>query len=142
MKKILMIIAISLIAQIAFAEELPDTPGNRLAAAEKYLEVYSFKEMMTDFAKKTSMNLPQNERQTYIDFIMQGVRFDVLERAAMVSMVRHFTVRELRAMTDFYSSPEGRSVMKKFGDFMADMMPVIEQEAKRTYQKYQANTSK
>jgi len=96
MKKILMIIAISLIAQIAFAEELPDTPGNRLAAAEKYLEVYSFKEMMTDFAKKTSMNLPQNERQTYIDFIMQGVRFDA----------------------------------------------VIEQEAKRTYQKYQANTSK
>jgi hypothetical protein len=53
-------------------------------------------------------------------------------------MVRHFTVRELNALTDFYGSPEGRSAMKKFGAYMADVMPAIQQEMARAIQQYKA----
>jgi len=138
MKRILMAIGILLICQLALAEELPDTPGNRLAAAERYLEVVPMDEMIADSVKKTSMNLPENQRRAYVNFMMQSVRVDVFGRAAVASMARHFTVRELNALADFYGSPEGRSVMKKFGDYMADIMPVLQQELQRGYQKYQA----
>jgi hypothetical protein len=138
MKRILMAIGILLICQLALAEELPDTPGNRLAAAERYLEVVPMDEMIADSVKKTSMNLPENQRRAYVNFMTQSVRVDVFGRAAVASMARHFTVRELNALADFYGSPEGRSVMKKFGDYMADIMPVLQQELQRGYQKYQA----
>ncbi len=133
-----MAIGILLICQLALAEELPDTPGNRLAAAERYLEVVPMDEMIADSVKKTSMNLPENQRRAYVNFMTQSVRVDVFGRAAVASMARHFTVRELNALADFYGSPEGRSVMKKFGDYMADIMPVLQQELQRGYQKYQA----
>ena len=138
MKRILMAIGILLICQLALAEELPDTPGNRLAAAERYLEIVPMDEMIADSVKKTSMNLPENQRRAYVNFMTQSVRVDVFGRAAVASMARHFTVRELNALADFYGSPEGRSVMKKFGDYMADIMPVLQQELQRGYQKYQA----
>ena len=65
-------------------------------------------------------------------------RIGVLERAVVSSMVRHFTVRELNALADFYGSPEGRSAMNKFGAYMADVMPVIQQEMERAMDEYES----
>jgi hypothetical protein len=64
------------------------------------------------------------------------IRISVLERAVISNLVSHFTVREMDALTDFYESPEGRSAMKKFGAYMADVMPVIEQEIARAIDQY------
>jgi len=52
-------------------------------------------------------------------------------------MVRHFTVRELNALADFYGSPEGRSVMNKFGSYMADITPALQQEMLRAIKQYE-----
>ena len=55
------------------------------------------------------------------------IHVEVLERAALASMAKHFTVDELNALADFYGSREGRSAMKKIGAYIADVMPVIQQ---------------
>jgi hypothetical protein len=63
-----------------------------------------------------------------------AVRPEVLERAAMASMVKVFTAEELNALADFFGSPVGKAAMGKFGVYMADVMPVIQQEMFRALQ--------
>ncbi|MCX5893402.1 MAG: DUF2059 domain-containing protein, partial [Deltaproteobacteria bacterium] len=50
-------------------------------------------------------------------------------------LVKHFTVTELKAMSAFYGSPEGRAIHKKFGDYMADVMPEVNKEVLAALQK-------
>lgn len=118
------------------AGDTPDTPGNRQAAAERYLAVAPLESMLRDVVEKTSENLPEDQRRGFVDLMGKYLRIGVLERSTVASMVRHFTVRELNALADFYGSPEGKSAMKKFGLYMADVMPVIDQEMKRAFQEY------
>ena len=37
-------------------------------------------------------------------------------------------VKEINALAAFYASPEGRSITKKFGAYIADVMPAIQEE--------------
>jgi hypothetical protein len=43
-------------------------------------------------------------------------------------MVKIFTAQELNALADFYGSPVGKSAMGKFGIYMAEVMPALQQE--------------
>ena len=51
-----------------------------------------------------------------------------VEKAMKKSLIKHFTADELKALADFYGSPVGKSAMKKFGAYMADVMPAIQTE--------------
>jgi hypothetical protein len=44
------------------------------------------------------------------------------------AMIKHFTTDELKALADFYGSPVGKSVMQKFGAYMAELMPTMQAE--------------
>ncbi len=46
-------------------------------------------------------------------------------------MVRTFTARELDALANFYGSPEGQSALAKFGQYMAALMPTMNEEMSR-----------
>jgi len=116
---------------LARADDVPDTYGNRLAAAERYLQVVSMKDMMKDMVTATAKNLPQKAVGPYIALMTKQIRVEALERAALAAMAKNFTVGELNALADFYGSKEGRSAVKKFGTYMADVLPVLEQEMER-----------
>lgn len=130
----LLALLVSFFTGAAFAADVPDTHGNRLAAARSYLEVVSMKDMMRDMVSESTKNLPENIRPSYIQYMTKTIRVEVLESTALASMAQHFTVKELKALAAFYGSPEGRSAMKKFGAYMADVMPVIQQEMLRAQQ--------
>ena len=137
MKKLVLLVFLLTLGPVSlFAADTADTQANRQAAAERYLAVAPMAGIMNDTIEKTSVNLPEEQREAYIEFMTEYVRIPVLEEAALASMVRHFTVRELNALADFYGSPEGRSAMKKFGAYMADVVPVIQQEILRAMQQY------
>ena len=46
-------------------------------------------------------------------------------------MQKHFTLKEVNYMVATSLSPEGKSVIKKTGDYMADIMPVMQAEILR-----------
>lgn len=137
MKKFLLMMFLLIIgSSYVQAADIADSPDNRQAAAERYLAVAPMEWMMHDAIEKMADRLPSGQRETFVEIMTQYVRTDVIKRAAASSMVRHFTVRELNALADFYGSPEGRSAMTKFGAYMADVMPVIQQEMARALQQY------
>jgi hypothetical protein len=111
-----------------------DSEEERVAAAKRYLEVAQMSKMADDTATELAKTLPAEQRDEFLKFMHDAVRPGVLEQAAMASMVKVFTAEELNALADFFGSPVGRSAMGKFGVYMADVMPVIQQEMFRALQ--------
>jgi hypothetical protein len=67
--------------------------------------------------------------------LLKKVDIQVLEREAKQGLVRHFTAKEINAVANFYGSPEGRSIMKKFGVYIAELQPIIQREIRKAASK-------
>jgi hypothetical protein len=119
-------LAVLMVCAVAWA--LDDTPASRGKQAERYLVAMPVKEMMSDMAVQVSKNLPAEQQQAFKDLLTKHLDMVALEKAMKKSLVKHFTADELKALADFYSSPVGKSAMKKFGAYMADVMPAIQAE--------------
>jgi hypothetical protein len=105
-----------------------DSKEARTQAAERYLAVVPISQLLDDTFREMSKSLPEVIREGFVAQMRIVVRADVLEAATRASLVRHFTVDELNAMAEFYSSPHGASAMRKFGAYMADVMPAVQEE--------------
>jgi len=135
-KKILFMFVLgALISQAAIGAE--DTRSNREAAVKRYIEAVSIEEMMGDMAEAMAMNFPPDKRDGFKKFMLEYVDHSVIEASTKAAMVRHFTVAEIDAMADFFSRPAAQSAMKKFGFYMADIMPMIEAEMMRAMGQFQ-----
>jgi hypothetical protein len=121
-------ITLGVLMVCAVAWALDDTPANRGKQAERYLVAMPVKEMMSDMAAQVSKNLPAEQQPAFKDLLTKHLDVVALEKAMRKSLVKHFTADELRALADFYSSPVGKSAMKKFGAYMADVMPAVQVE--------------
>ncbi len=141
MKPLLIALLLSF-STLSFASEIPDTPANRKIAAERYMTVVSMENMMSDVITQSAKNIPEQQRSRFINLMTQYVRLDVLKRQALSSMIKHFSVKELNALADFYGSPEGQSAVKKLGVFMADVTPLIQQEIFRAAKQLKADSAK
>jgi len=111
---------------LAFSE--PDTPETRRHEAERYLQATPPKALFEDMADKMAANLPPDQRDQFKQLMTSQLDIAALTKAMIDSMVKHFTTEELKALADFYGSPVGKSAMKKFGAYMADIMPTMEAE--------------
>jgi hypothetical protein len=112
-------------------KSLPDNPENRTAAAERYMKAMPPKEMLQGLATRVTMNLPEKDRAAFVEVMGSADLEKAASRITMEGLVKNFTVGELNAMTAFYGSPEGQSAAKKFGPYMAGVMPQIQQEIKK-----------
>jgi hypothetical protein len=111
-----------------------DSQEERTAAARRYLDAAQMDKMTDDMVNGLAAGFPAEQRDKFLAFMHNAVRPEVLEQAALTSMVKIFTAEELNALADFYGSPVGKSAMGKFGAYMADVMPVIQQEMVRALQ--------
>ncbi len=124
---ILLVISLSSCATLTSEEKM----AAKTKAIERYLEVVPTKVMMDDMALKLAKTIPEKEQAEFIDFMTKKFNMKLLEAAMKKSMQKRFTLPEIEYLIATSSSPEGKSVMKKMGDYMADIMPVIEAEVIR-----------
>ena len=110
---------------------LPDSPENRVEAAKMYLEKVPMKDVLAEASENMANNIPENQRKKFKKVMMQQERIDRLENMSVESMAKHFTTEEIHALMQFYSNKHGKSVMQKFGLYMSDIMPAIQQEMMR-----------
>jgi hypothetical protein len=106
----------------------PDTPETRRKEAERYLQVSPPKALFEDMADKMAANIPADQREQFKKLMTTEMDIAALSKAMIDAMVKNFTTEELKALADFYGSPVGKSAMKKFGTYMADIMPVVQAE--------------
>jgi hypothetical protein len=134
MKKFLMAFAVvALVSAYAYAQE--DSKADREKEADRYLAVMTVKEMFSDMAEQMSKGMPVDKRQAFKDLFTKHIDIPAMEKAMKTSLVKNFTVGELKALADFYSSPLGKSAMKKMPKYMADLMPTIQSEVMKAQAK-------
>lgn len=107
-----------------------------LDAAKRYMETPGMREMIDSMSSPEMMvqglvaSLPSDVKVTdeqiaRIGEIMSGAFAAIqpeMERVMLESTARHFTVEEIDAMIEFYSSDIGASVMSKMQPYMQDSM--------------------
>ena len=110
------------------AQVVPDTPANRLAAAKRYLKAVPPATMVADSVNRVVDQVPAERREVFRQALSKVISSDHIEKITLDAVIKHFTVKEINALTAFYASPEGRSITKKFGAYIADVMPAIQDE--------------
>ena len=120
---------------VSFLAPLPaaaDTEAERMAAADRYLGAVPLRSLMSEMMDGVlnSGQLPVDQKEFVAEF---WVRMDIegMEKSVTAAMVKHFTVRELDALADFYGSDTGQSILKKMGPYMAEVMPYVQGETIR-----------
>ena len=84
--------------------------------------------MLEDVVEQMAKNMPPDQREDFKALLVKHLDIEVLTKGMKDAMVKTFTADELKALADFYGSPVGKSAMKKFGAYMADVMPSIQAE--------------
>jgi hypothetical protein len=111
-------------AACPFAMAIADTPENRVAQADYYLE-QSRPILFENAVEEIASTLPGGERDLFEAMATRHLDMDHLTQAMRAVLVKHFTPDELKAQALFYGSPLGKSVMSKSVAFRADMMPTM-----------------
>jgi hypothetical protein len=123
------------------ARALEDSPANREKEAERYLSIMTVREMFTDMAELMGKNIPEDKRQAFKDLFTKYFDMPAMEKAMKAGMVQHITADEIKALADFYSSPFGKSAMKKMATCMAELTPTIQQEVMKAQAKARAKAN-
>ncbi|MBF0135968.1 MAG: DUF2059 domain-containing protein [Magnetococcales bacterium] len=76
-------------------------------------------------------NLPPERRAEFTTLMKEVTRLNNVEKFTRAAMVKIFTADELNALADFYGSQHGSNAMKKFGVYMAEIMPAVQEEMLR-----------
>ncbi len=108
-----------------------DTTGNRMVAAEKYIDSVDIGQMINGAIAQMAQNLSSDKRQAFARDAQKGLDIQRLRNLMINSMVQVFTVDELNLLAEFYGSGTGKSIMKKFPEYMSIAMPMIQAELKR-----------
>ena len=139
MKELMEILRVTVVLLVltgsAFASDaLSDTPESRAKAVDEYLSVVPVKDLVADLTERVAATVPESSRGIFKSMLTKHFDLDALVAAEKQSLAKIFTVGELKAMTAYLSTPEGKSSMKKMGAYMADLMPVLQAELKKAVQ--------
>jgi hypothetical protein len=108
-----------------------DTPENRKLAAERYLQAVPPRDLLHNMEVNMARRIPPPRRRLFMEAMSDKELEQAAYRIILAGLVQHFTPQELNAMAAFYGSPEGKSIQRKFGPYMADIMPQISGEVRK-----------
>jgi uncharacterized protein len=108
----------------------PDNQENRLVEAKRFMEIMPPKELLQGLAARVAPSIPEKDRQKFTEVMKSKNIEQSADKITLDALVKHYTTGELRAMVEFYGSPDGHTAYKKFPAYMADIMPQIQQEVK------------
>jgi hypothetical protein len=121
-----------IIGAFALAALLPGLPAgaqsDRRSAAEAYARVVDYRLLIEKAATRHAAELPAAERDAYIAFVTQHVDFDMTRFYAISAMVELFEVNELKALTSFAATTDGRSALAKLPALGAILNPIVERQ--------------
>ena len=113
--------------QMIFAQSSGDTMADRLAAYQKFEQVYAIEDSWRALSQSIALGLPIEQHDAFQAAASQ-VDMDRLKMVFRDAAIATFNADELAYLTQVYSNPLGRSAMEKSGRFMSLLIPVIQSE--------------
>ena len=103
-----------------------DSKEDRIAATKEYLKAVPVTGMAGDLTSELMNTVPPEQQAMAAEVLKKALDPKFLESVTLMAMPKHFTTDEIKAMTRFYASPEGASILRKYGAYMADIMPAVQ----------------
>jgi hypothetical protein len=113
----------------------PDSPDARREAVRRHIAAVPVDGVVDDMITTLARQVPEDRRQEFIGLMKKLMPLDGVRAVTREAMIKHFTVAEIDAMTNFYGSPEGQAITKKFGTYMGEVIPQIQVELLRALEK-------
>src|SRR5689334_15167183 len=127
MYRLIVVVPLFLIASAASGWAADDTLLNRFLQAERFAKLYDFRRMIIELAAANS-SVDQREavarRVTNVDMAK-------IKAVFIATMTEVYTVDEIEACVEFYSTPAGKRIMSKLPTFDLAIAPAIAEETKR-----------
>jgi hypothetical protein len=122
---------------------LDDTPQNREAQADRYLEAIPPQGLIDNLLDQTADALPTADQDQFKALVAKHLNRAAIATAIRAAMVKIFSADELKALADFYGSPLGKSAMAKMPGYqnelgtalMSELQPAVvaaEKEARES----------
>jgi hypothetical protein len=111
MKKVIFAVLVGCVSMFA----IEDSQENRAKETDRYLEVMSMKSIFKDAIEATlnAKGKSKEEAEQVRAAIDKYIKTDDILKELKVVMIKHYTADELSAMSDFYSTPLGKSIISK-----------------------------
>src|SRR5271157_2098232 len=142
MKKLILIIMLSTLSITIIADAQETCSKEKTEAITEYLKVNSIDDLMDQMLVEIQKRIPPENRELFARIWKSAFDAKELKEKILNSMCKFFTMEEIQALTKFYSSPEGKSVMKKIPQYMAELMPYLQVINQRAMQKAMEEVSK
>ncbi|WP_147819245.1 DUF2059 domain-containing protein [Salidesulfovibrio onnuriiensis] len=126
MKKIAIVLFVLLLVP-AFAQA-GDIDKARMDAATKFIELQDMKKVLKQMFDATTKMMPESEMKKMQTKFYDRLNYERIEQGCILAAARNFSLKELNAMIDFYSTPVGKSIISKQGAYSAEAGAVVQQE--------------
>jgi hypothetical protein len=113
---------------------LDDTPEKRAKVADRCLQVVPVQERMAEIVDKVALYVPAPERELFISAMTKHLDVKMVIHATKQALIKTFTADELQAMSEFNSTPNGRSIAQKYGSYINNVWPAMQLEATKAAQ--------
>ncbi len=141
--KILPILLILVLAAACSQQAAPPQTGtpvadneqNRMAAAKEYLKIDQPQELLQEMTAGVAGHLPQQFHKPFETVISSQALKDAVYQVALKALVKDFSTNEIKAMTAFYSTPEGRIILRKERAYKAEVFSGINTELMTAFKK-------
>jgi len=102
--------------------------SGRRSAAESYAGVIDYRLIIENAAIEVATGMPASDRDAFVDFVTRQVDAEMTRAYATGIMVDLFEAEELRALSTFAATPEGRSALAKLPALGAILNPIIQRQ--------------
>lgn len=128
----------SAFAPTAMADDSKYT-AERIALAKAYVATLPLEQDIKKAIDALSNRVAPEDRVLFRRLGESAFDYGRLRAAAELSALDVFTDKEIKALTDFYSSPEGQSIRTKNRDYDSRMQPIINELMADFVKKLQEN---
>ena len=109
-------------------------------AIDEYFQIMSIKDVHQEMIQEITKNMPPEKKKFFTEALNSNFDFQRVESAAKQSLAKHLTLVEIQVFVEFMKRPAAQSAMKKMKYYMADLMPVMQDEIKKAIGRAQAKT--
>ena len=141
MKKFLLVgLSAMALSSASFAQDDAQTVelSKKLTLAKEYSKIAPVDVEVNNAIEGLILNVPKENRILFKSILERNINTQRVQSASEMALAEIFTLEELKAMVDFYSTEEGKSVRSKMPDYQERLKPVLEQMVRDALQSYQS----
>ncbi len=99
--------------------------AQRLAAANRYMEVAYDKQQAVELTEALLQTVPPDRKDAVANAIRTYFSTDRYRTVVINALVATYSAPEIDALTNVYATPEGASAMRKIGAYARAVIPLL-----------------